>query len=161
MLIRDSLSVVVGRLYEKSKRLYYWECLSFLTIKKKVEWMDFFHCMVVVSTHCKDTFICKHHIKVNFASDDPFNVVMTLQPCKLSFFPHAVIFILSLFLYSDLYIVSTTLGRRSASCNRSQSWPFAMLFTCWATLCLIKERWIHRNIIKLVFRLSLTHSNRM
>jgi len=24
--------------------------------------------MVVVSTHCKDTFICKHHIKVNFAS---------------------------------------------------------------------------------------------
>jgi len=34
--------------------------------------MDFFHFVVVVSTHCKDTFMCKHHIKVNFASDDPY-----------------------------------------------------------------------------------------
>jgi len=34
--------------------------------------LDFFHCMVVVSTHCNDTFICKDHIKVNFASDGPF-----------------------------------------------------------------------------------------
>jgi len=29
---------------------------------------------LVVFTHCKDTFtVGKHHIKVNFASDDPFN----------------------------------------------------------------------------------------
>jgi len=41
--------------------------------------MDFFHCMVVVSTHCKDTFIFKHHIKVNFASDDPFNASASIK----------------------------------------------------------------------------------
>jgi len=29
---------------------------------KKKEWMDFFHCLVVVSTHWKDTFICKNTI---------------------------------------------------------------------------------------------------
>jgi len=29
--------------------------------------MDFFfHCMVVLSTHCKDTFICKHYYKSTF-----------------------------------------------------------------------------------------------
>ncbi len=31
--------------------------------------MDFYHCRVVLFTHCKDTFICKHHVKVNFASN--------------------------------------------------------------------------------------------
>jgi len=49
------------------------ECLDFWGIfKKKKKKRDFLHCMVVVSKHCKDTFICIHHIKVNFASDDPF-----------------------------------------------------------------------------------------
>jgi len=32
--------------------------------------MDFFHCMVVVST------LCKHHIKVNLASDNPFKTAL-------------------------------------------------------------------------------------
>ncbi len=40
---------------------------------KKKHWVEFYHYRVVVYTHCKDTFQFKQHVKVNFASDDPFN----------------------------------------------------------------------------------------
>ncbi len=38
-------------LLRKSKRLDNWDGLGFWGIKKK-EWIDFYHCRVVVSTHC-------------------------------------------------------------------------------------------------------------
>ncbi len=43
-----------------------------LSIFLKNHWVDFYHYRVVVYTHCQHTFQFKHHVKVNFASDDPF-----------------------------------------------------------------------------------------
>jgi len=36
-------------------------------LKKKKEWVDFYHYRVDVYTHCQHTFMFKHHVKVNFA----------------------------------------------------------------------------------------------
>ncbi len=36
--------------------------------------MDCYHYRVVVYTHSQHTFIFKQHVKVNFASDDPFKL---------------------------------------------------------------------------------------
>ncbi len=52
----------------KSKWLDNWDCLGFWGIKK---WVNFYHCRVVVSTHCKDTFICKWRY---FASTVSFKI---------------------------------------------------------------------------------------
>ncbi len=35
--------------------------------------MDIYHYRVVVYTHFQHTFMFKQHVKMNFASDDPFN----------------------------------------------------------------------------------------
>ncbi len=34
---------------------------------KNEEWVDFYHCRVVVFTHCQHTFMSKNHVKVDFA----------------------------------------------------------------------------------------------
>ncbi len=52
----------------KSKWLENWDCLGFWGIKEGVH---FYHCRVVVSTHCKDTFICKWRY---FASNISFKI---------------------------------------------------------------------------------------
>ncbi len=52
--------------------------ILFIWIKKK-HWVDFYHYKVVVYTHCQHTFQFKQHVKVNFASDDPFKVVARLK----------------------------------------------------------------------------------
>ncbi len=52
----------------KSKWLDNWDCLGFWGIKEGVH---FYHCRVVVSTHCKDTFICKWRY---FASNISFKI---------------------------------------------------------------------------------------
>ncbi len=40
---------------------------------KKKHWVDFYHYRPDVYTHCQHTFMFKQHVKVNLASDDPFN----------------------------------------------------------------------------------------
>ncbi len=45
--------------------------------------MDFYYYRVVVYTHCQHTFMFKHHVKVNFASDDPFNANESANVCML------------------------------------------------------------------------------
>ncbi len=55
-----------------------WERLNlkkgvlFIWIKKKNTNVDYHHYWVVVYTHCQHKFMFKQHVKVNFASDDPF-----------------------------------------------------------------------------------------
>ncbi len=34
---------------------------------KNKESVDFYHCRVVVFTHCQNTYMSKHHVKVDFA----------------------------------------------------------------------------------------------
>ncbi len=63
----------------KSKWLDNWDCLGFWGIKKGVH---FYHCRVVVSTHCKDTFISKWRY---FASNVSFkikNIIILIQVIK-------------------------------------------------------------------------------
>ncbi len=45
--------------------------------------MDLYHYWVVVYTHCQDTFQFKQHVKVNFASDDPFKCKCSAVPGEL------------------------------------------------------------------------------
>ncbi len=40
--------------------------------KKNNTYVDYHHYRVVVYTHCQHKFMFKQHVKVNFASDDPF-----------------------------------------------------------------------------------------
>ncbi len=49
--------------------------LLYIGIKKnKKHWVDFYHYRVDVYKHCQHTFMFKQHVKVNFASDDPFQI---------------------------------------------------------------------------------------
>ncbi len=45
--------------------------LLFMGIEKKHR-VDLYHYRVVVCTHCQHTFLFRHHVKMNFASDVPF-----------------------------------------------------------------------------------------
>ncbi len=61
--------------------------------------MDFYHYRVVVYTH-DNTFMFKQHVKVSFASDDPFNKTDNL----LSFYAEiGLIVCMVLWFYLDLY----------------------------------------------------------
>ncbi len=44
--------------------------------------MDFYHYKVVVYTHCQHTLQFKLHVKVNFASNDPFNQIISIKFAK-------------------------------------------------------------------------------
>ncbi len=44
--------------------------------------MDFYHYKVVVYTHCQHTLQFKLHVKVNFASNDPFNQIISIKLAK-------------------------------------------------------------------------------
>ncbi len=43
---------------------------------KKKHWVAFYHYRVVVYTHCQNTFVFKHCVKINLASDVPFNGIL-------------------------------------------------------------------------------------
>ncbi len=44
--------------------------------------MDFYHYKVVVYTYCQHAFKFKQHVKVNFASNDPFNQILSIKFTK-------------------------------------------------------------------------------
>ncbi len=58
---------------------------NYVTLPKICEQVDFYHYRVVVCTHCQDTFQFKQHVKVNFASDDPFKKDISLMHADKKF----------------------------------------------------------------------------
>ncbi len=50
-----------------------WERGYYLSGLKK-HWVDFYHYRVFVCKHCQHTYMIKQHVKVNFASSDPFKI---------------------------------------------------------------------------------------
>ncbi len=48
--------------------------VKILVDKKTKNWVDFYHYIVVVYTHCQHTFMFKQLVKVHVALYDPFNI---------------------------------------------------------------------------------------
>ncbi len=68
---------------QESENCLIWESDHYYWGFKLKHCVDFYHYRVVVYTHCQHTFMFKHHVKVNFASDNPFNANESANVCML------------------------------------------------------------------------------